>query len=100
MKRMLVVFAVAAGLMALIFRYAGWYADNSALPRYCADPDTALENVARILREPAPAGDGKRRPYLVAAKLLFLVPQLPEESDEAYLQRLRERILETCGERN
>ncbi|PCH67288.1 MAG: hypothetical protein COC12_11630 [Rhodobacteraceae bacterium] len=99
MRRLLIVFAITAGLMMLIFRYAGWYADTSALPRYCADPRAAIGYVEDILTNPNPVGDARKRPYLVAAKLIFLVPQQSGESTPDYLQRLERVISEKCATR-
>lgn len=97
MKRFLTVFAIAAVAMLAIFRFAGWYADNSALPRYCDDPRATIGYVHEILTKDTPAGDRKRRPYLVAAKLIFLVPQQDGEAIQAYLDRLLVEITATCG---
>ena len=54
---MLVVFAVTGVTMALIFRFAGWYADTAALLRYCADPGATITHVNNILSNPDPIGD-------------------------------------------
>ncbi len=99
MRRLVIVFAITAGLMMLIFRYAGWYADTSALPRYCADPRAAIGYVEDILTNPNPVGGARKRPYLVAAKLIFLVPQQNAESTPDYLQRLQRVISGKCATR-
>ncbi len=99
MRRVLVVFAVTGGAMWLIFRFAGWYADTAALPRYCGDPGATIGLVDDILSNPDPIGDARRRPYLVAAKLIFLVPRQSDETKTEYLQRLRVTISENCGSR-
>jgi len=44
-----------------------------------------------------PAGGDSARPYLVAAKLLYLVPQAEDETVDAYLIRLRGRIDANCS---
>lgn len=97
MKRVLIVFALAAVTMLAVFRFAGWYAENSALPRYCHDPRETISYVEKILTSNNPSGDQKRRPYIVAAKLIFLVPQQDEEPLHSYLDRLVDKITETCG---
>lgn len=97
MKRVLIVFALAALAMLWVFRFAGWYADNSALPRYCESPRETIGYVQQILTSQTPSGDRKRRPYIVAAKLIFLVPQQNEEPLQSYLDRLLDTINETCG---
>lgn len=96
MKRVLMVFALAAVAMLAVFRFAGWYADNSALPRYCEDPQATIGYVREILRSETPSGDRSRRPYIIAAKLVFLVPREDSETQEDYLDRLLDRITQTC----
>ncbi len=96
MRRIAAIFVVAAAAMSLIFGAAEWYADNSALPRYCSDPVAALAHVRQTLAMQSPVGSGGKRPYIVAAKLTFLVPRNSGEAIEPYLNRLRQRIEETC----
>lgn len=97
MRRILIVFALTGGIMLFIFNSADWYAKNAALPRYCENPQQSVEIVREILTSAAP-GEGKaRRPYVVAAKLIFLVPQEEGEVMEAYMRRLRHRISQVCG---
>jgi hypothetical protein len=75
-----------------------WYAQHIAMPRYCEDPVQTLERVQRLLSEEKPAEDNfdSRRPYIVAAKLLFLVPRETEENEEEYLLRIRRHLEEQC----
>ncbi len=97
MRRILVVFALTAVVMLFIFNSADWYASNAALPRYCANPAQNIEIVREILTSDTPGEGKKRRPYIVAAKLIFLVPQQEDEPLEDYLVRLRIRISKSCG---
>ena len=97
MKRILVVFALTAAIMLFIFNSADWYARNSALPRYCENPHQAVEIVQEILTSDTPGEGKERRPYIVAAKLIFLVPQQEDEPMDAYLIRLRDKISDACG---
>lgn len=97
MKRIFVVFALTAAIMLFIFNSADWYAKNAALPRYCEDPQQAVEIVREILTSDTPGEGQERRPYIVAAKLIFLVPQEEDEALDAYMIRLRVRISEACG---
>ncbi len=96
MRRILVVFLFTSVTMLLIFDAAEWYADNSALPRYCENPADAVEHVREILSSAAPMDEKSKRPYVVAAKLIFLVPREDTEQMQSYLSRLRRRISETC----
>jgi hypothetical protein len=97
MRRILMVFFFTSAAMLLIFDSAEWYADNSAMPRYCGNPAEAVAHVREILTDPA-LGDGKpKRPYVVAAKLIFLVPRGDAEPQQAYLERVQARISEKCA---
>jgi len=97
MRRIVVVFTLTALVMLFIFNSADWYAKNSALPRYCDNPQQAVEIVREIITSTTPGEGKKRRPYIVAAKLIFLVPQQEGESLDAYVMRLRQRISQSCG---
>ncbi len=97
MRRILVVFALTTLVMLFIFNSADWYANRAALPRYCSNPQQSVEIVREILTSDTPGEGKKRRPYIVAAKLVFLVPQEEGEAMDAYMSRLRQRISEACG---
>ncbi len=94
--RLVVVVLVALVAIGAIFRGAEWYADNVSMPRYCTDPAPTLERIERILTEARPAGDQTTRPYVVPAKLLYLVPRGQDESVPIYLARLRRHIDASC----
>ncbi len=96
MRRILAVFFITSVAMLLIFDAAEWYADNSALPRYCENPAGTVEHVREILSSAAPMSGKSKRPYVVAAKLIFLVPREDAEPMQSYLARLQGRISETC----
>lgn len=96
MRRILAVFLFTSVAMVLIFDAAQWYADNAALPRYCENPAGAVELVREILSSADPAEGEPKRPYVIAAKLIFLVPREDAEPLQSYLSRLRRRISESC----
>ncbi len=96
MRKLAVVFLVAGVVMVGVFRFAGWRAETALLPRFCEDPAGTIAIVRAILRDPDPTHGQKHRPYIIAAKLIFLVPQHPDEPETAYLDRLRGRIDESC----
>lgn len=73
-----------------------WYANHVSMPRYCANPQQSLSYLEADLRQQQPAGESPRRPYLIAAKLLFLVPRQSNESIPDYLNRVELKILEHC----
>jgi len=83
-------------VMLLISAWARSYSEHVSLPRYCDDPQSTLMYLEQVLHAPRPAGDGSRRPYIIAAKLLFLLPRKPEETESAYLARVRKHIGDTC----
>lgn len=86
---------VAIALMAT-FHAANWYAENVLLRHYCGEAEANLTLVDRILTDRRPARAEATRPYVVAAKLLYLVPQQRDESVPAYLVRLRSQIEANC----
>ena len=92
----LAVFVVTAIALLLVFQIAGHRAESVALERYCDAPDAHIGYLRRILSETQPAGDDARRPYIIAAKLIYLVPQRTDESVESYLRRIEQRIVATC----
>lgn len=75
---------------------AQWYANQVTLPRYCEDPVMTLARVERLLNEREPAGDGDRKPFIIAARLTFLIPRQPEESVREYLTRLQQHMDQQC----
>ncbi len=87
MRRILAVFLLTSVAMLLIFDAAEWYADESALPRYCENPAGTVEHVREILSSAAPMDEKSKRPYVVATKLIFLVPRKDAEPVPSYLAR-------------
>ncbi len=94
--RLIAIFITASLVLLGIFQFAQQRAEQVSLPRYCDAPSEHLALISKILTEERPAGDDNRRPYIVAAKLIYLVPRNAEEGLNAYLERLRQRISETC----
>lgn len=90
-----VIVPVLAALLA-VSAFSQWYAHSVSLPRYCDDPAHALAHLERTLSENRPADDGSRRPYIVAAKLLFLVPREADEAQAPYLERVRHQLQAQC----
>jgi len=97
MHRILIVFGLTTAVMLFIFNSADWYANKSALPRFCENPLQAVTIVEEILTSPTPGEGEKRRPYIIAAKLIFLVPREQGETMPDYLERLKSRISQSCG---
>lgn len=93
-----VIIAVALALLAIPV-WLNWYSASVSLPRYCSDPQQTLVHLRQILSEPRPAGDESRRPYLIAAKLLFLLPRRSGENVDDYLLRLEDELQNRCHER-
>ena len=94
--RLTLGFALVAFLLIGTFQGAEWYAGQVSLPRYCDNPEATIGLVHQILTERQPASEESRRPYIIAAKLIYLIPQSDGEALEAYLARLRFRIAESC----
>ncbi len=96
MKKILLVFAVTTAVLLLVFSAAEQYAERSAIPRYCTDQTGVIERVGIILTTGEPVGQASKRPFIVAAKLIFLVPQQSDENVTAYMERLRIHLIQTC----
>jgi len=88
--------AVVVLLMLSVSSAIEWYANEVSLPRYCGDPEEALRYLEADLRDERPAGEESRRPYLIAAKLIFLVPRDGDESIPEYLDRVELEIRSRC----
>ncbi|MDP6967691.1 MAG: hypothetical protein QGG88_01095 [Gammaproteobacteria bacterium] len=94
-KPLRMVLFVAIGFI-LISAWTAWYSRSVSMPRYCDDPAAALDYLQQIISQPTPAGDKARRPYLIAAKLLYLVPRKSAEPLQDYLYRVRGHIEMQC----
>lgn len=90
-----IVVTVLCLLLAGSF-WSSWYGREISIPRYCENPEQGLDYLRRILTERKPAQNDSRRPYVVAAKLLFLIPQRSDESVDRYLARLEQHLREVC----
>ena len=97
MRKIIIVFGVTALVLMLTFGAAEQYADRSAIPRYCADKSSVLERVHAILTKGEPVGEGAKRPFIVAAKLIFLVPQRDNETVSEYVERLQRHLDKVCN---
>jgi len=75
---------------------AQWYSTNITMPRYCDDPVQILERVRKVLTEKTPAGDGDRKPFIIASRLTFLIPREQDESLNNYLFRLQQHLDQQC----
>ncbi len=83
-------------LLLLISLAATWYGDRVVFKRFCLQPQQHLSYLEQVLRHPTPAGDQSRRPYIIAAKLLFLLPRQPEETIDHYLGRVKANLQVNC----
>jgi len=101
-----VVVAVILGLSFLISRWAVWYGNEVSIPRYCAEPESALASLQAVVDDTV-AIDGifnnavtadraTRRSAMVAAKLMFLLPRESGESVETYITRVRWQLQFRC----
>jgi len=73
------------------------YSQNVILPRYCESQPETLQILGKILNNPKPAGKEARRPYIIAAKLIFLIPQQSGETNSAYLWRIENILRSKCS---
>ena len=94
-KTLPVVVTVLA-VSVLLSMGAGWYGEQVSVPRYCANQVQTRVQLERILTRKRPAGDASRKPYVLAARLLFLLPQGSDEPVPAYLRRVEQHLQEHC----
>jgi hypothetical protein len=73
-----------------------WYTGAVSLPRYCDNPADTMHYLEKVLTERTPAKNEPRKPYIIAAKLIYLIPQQRNESVPEYLERLKVRLGEQC----
>ena len=79
-----------------ISAWSSWYGRQVSIPRYCVDTVQTVHILERVLLEPDPAGEESRRPYIIAAKLLFLLPRNQDEPVAEYLRRVRAELESRC----
>jgi hypothetical protein len=87
---------IVLGIFILISVWMNWYTESVSLPRYCENSNQTLRYLEKILTERTPAEDNNHRPYLIAAKLIYLVPQKKDESIQNYLIRVERYIGKYC----
>ncbi len=83
-------------MLLCISLWLRWYTGAVSMPRYCDNPADTLHYLEKVLTEKTPAKQENRRPYIIAAKLIYIVPRQREEPVADYLQRLKIRIAEQC----
>ena len=94
-KPMRLIAFVLVLLLGISF-WLKWYTGAVSLPRYCKNPVDTIHYLEKVLTEKMPAKDEARKPYLIAAKLIYLIPQQANESVPDYLDRLKIRLGEQC----
>lgn len=80
----------------LISRWAVWYGNEVSIPRYCAEPERAVESLRAVMDGVEPTDTGSRREAMVAAKLLFLLPRESGETVQSYFSRVRLQLELRC----
>jgi len=91
-----VIFVIAAGLLWLVTQMAEQRGAEVLLRRYCDDPARHVALVGDILTKAEPAGANRRRPYIIAAKLLYIVQRKANEPVQSYLERLYQSVVSAC----
>ena len=76
-------------ILSLITIWTNWYSQQVSILRYCEDTEQTLLYLKKVVTENRPAGEDAHKPYLIAAKLLFLVPRQGDEPVEEYLDRVK-----------
>ncbi len=85
-------------IMLIISQSVKWYSQSVTLPRFCEDPEMAVHHLEEIISKKAPAGEGYkgRKPYIIAAKLIYLIPQGSSEANQDYINRVRQELSKRC----
>lgn len=85
-------------VMLFISQAIKWYSSSVTLPRFCKDPESSMHHLEELISKDTPAGEGRiaRKPYIIAAKLIYLVPQQSNESNKDYLHRVRGELSKRC----
>ncbi|MFQ5661456.1 MAG: hypothetical protein ACE5GZ_13625 [Gammaproteobacteria bacterium] len=83
-------------VLVLIGWGSRWYADGVTLPRYCENTAVTVQLLEQVMVKDRPAGRDSRLPYLIVAKLLFLVPRQGDENVPEYLERVEHFLYEKC----
>lgn len=96
-QRLFLVILVVAGIMLGIGHWAEWYAVQVSVPRFCRiERPVLMDRFLRIITKEHPAGDKKTRPYIIVAKLMFLVPRQAGETVAPYLARVENHLDGVC----
>jgi len=83
-------------IILLISQMIKWYSHSVTLPRFCEDPELAIHHLQKIITSRNPAGEDSRRPYIIAAKLVYLIPRQTNEAVDNYIQRVRAELNQRC----
>ncbi len=89
------VLVVLVVLLLVSLRFQSQIQEVS-IPRYCQNTMQTLQLLEAVLTKERPAGNESRRPYLVAAKLLYLLPQQKDETIVDYLNRVELYLTGYC----
>ena len=89
-----IIFLIMLGISQAV----KWYSTSVTLPRFCEDPQATLHHLEELINNPTPAEDSRasRRPYIIAAKLIYLIPQHSNESNSDYLHRVESELSKRC----
>jgi hypothetical protein len=94
-KPWLIIIFVGFALLSISF-LSRCHIQQVTLPRYCENPEQSLHLLEEIITKERPAGDETRHPYIIAAKLLFLLPRQADEPLTTYLNRVRQHLQDKC----
>lgn len=85
-------------VMLFISQAIKWYSSSVTLPRFCEDPQASLHHLKELITKQTPAAEGRaaRRPYIIAAKLIYLIPQKSNEANQDYLHRVQGELSQRC----
>jgi len=99
MWKVVVFVACLALLITVVNMMAEHRAENDLIFRLCADQESVMSDLRALLLEPDQGGATaiqQTRSSMIAAKLLFIVPQQSAEADADYLARLAQYLSGRC----
>ncbi len=85
-------------IMIFISQAIKWYSQSVTLPRFCKDTELSLHHLQEVITRSTPAENNytSRKPYIIAAKLIYLVPQQANEPVADYINRVRKVLNRKC----
>jgi len=84
-------------LIMAVNHWAVYRTENELIMRMCPDREDVVSNLrAVLLNKVSNRAIRETRKYMIAAKLLFIIPQQDAEQVDTYINRIRFHLKEKC----